>query len=273
MASPAARAALTRVVPSAFGRLSRRGARGRGALDGVDPRGVATSSSSGEKKKRVGGVAVRATTRLSWSSGARSFAAAAHVDDGELPPHPIQTQRVSKLMSQRGMASRREAEALIDRGDVIVNGGEVATRGMKVAIDATIDIAGDSDGGANALLAKKVTVVLNKPPGYVSNLPSRGEREASELITPRNAIYHHSTGGGVVGGGADADAATRRKLEDVCRDARALNVCGRLDKDSRGLLVLTTDGVLARAIVGGNEIPRCTRSSWTRSRRASSWPR
>ena len=38
--------------------------------------------------------------------------------------------------------------------------------------------------------------------------------------------------------------------------ARHLNVCGRLDKDSRGLLVLTQDGALAKAIIGGNEIPK-----------------
>lgn len=87
--------------------------------------------------------------------------------------------------------------------------------------------------------------MLNKPVGYVSNLPSRDEVEACDLITRVNA---HGSRHERSEAGESWDAAMR--------DAHRLNVCGRLDKDSRGLLILTEDGVLAKAIIGGNAVPK-----------------
>lgn len=149
-------------------------------------------------------------------------------------------QRVSKLLAWRGLCSRREAEELIARGAVTVD-GIVVSQGDKARPGARIEVSSDV---GREWLRGKVTVVLNKPVGFVSNLPSRGETEASTLITPRNADVRGDHRA------ADDDWAAAAKT------ARDLNVCGRLDKDSRGLLVLTQDGALAKAIIGGNEIPK-----------------
>ena len=149
-------------------------------------------------------------------------------------------QRVSKLLAWRGLCSRREAEELIARGAVTVD-GIVVSQGDKARPGARIEVSSDV---GREWLRGKVTVVLNKPVGFVSNLPSRGETEASTLITPRNADVRGDHRA------ADDDWAAAAKV------ARDLNVCGRLDKDSRGLLVLTQDGALAKAIIGGNEIPK-----------------
>ena len=164
-------------------------------------------------------------------------------------------QRVSKLMAWRGLCSRREAEELISRGVVTVEGA-VARQGDKALSDACIEIA---DAAGVRWLRAKVTVVLNKPIGWVSNLPGPGEREASELVTARNAASESDRLGVLdalrESASDDANGAHEAELRAELRGLK-LNVCGRLDKDSRGLLVLTQDGVLARAVIGGNEIPK-----------------
>lgn len=152
-------------------------------------------------------------------------------------------QRVAKLMAWRGLCSRREAETLIERCVVMVD-GELAKQGDKAFSDVVIELI---DLNGKNWLRSKITIVLNKPVGVVSNLPDRPEDvEASALITERNAV----------------DELSRAKFTEASELSKSenkkpqLNVCGRLDKDSRGLLVLTQDGVLAKAIIGGNEIPK-----------------
>ena len=184
-----------------------------------------------------------------------SFGEGAFPDDENEDAIP---QRVSKLMAWRGMCSRREAEELIDRGAVTVD-GVVARRGDKVSSNARIEL--DDTAGATRWLRSKVTLVLNKPAGFVSNLPGPGETEASALITPRNALRETDRlayWNGVDGRrGTETDRSGGPRTRDPLETGLLkLNVCGRLDKDSRGLVVLTQDGVLARAIIGGNEIPK-----------------
>ena len=162
-------------------------------------------------------------------------------------------QRVSKLMAWRGLCSRREAEELISRGVVTVEGA-VARQGDKALSDACIESA---DAAGVRWLRAKVTVVLNKPVGWVSNLPGPGEREASELVTARNAATPSDRRGVLDSLGEMRENASEAEAAAALRrGGLKLNVCGRLDKDSRGLLVLTQDGVLARAIIGGNEVPK-----------------
>lgn len=145
-------------------------------------------------------------------------------------------ERVAKLMAARGLCSRREAERLIDAGAVLVDGAAVVAQGAKAAPDADIRI---TDAGLR-LLGGRATVLLHKPLGIVSTQPEPGQTPAWRLVragTRRGAV----------------DAAVERS---VLADPQSLSVAGRLDRASRGLLVLTQDGTVARRIIGGNGVEK-----------------
>jgi len=72
--------------------------------------------------------------------------------------------RLSKLMSQRGLCSRREADKLIEKGWVLVDGQAVTTLGTKVSPTANVELSDK----AKAQQRERVTIMLNKPVGYVS---------------------------------------------------------------------------------------------------------
>lgn len=141
---------------------------------------------------------------------------------------------MSKILASRGVCSRREAERLIAAGHVRVDGVVVVGQGTRARWDAAIELT----PAGSAELAESVAVALHKPAGVVSAMAGSGQAEARELITAANAHGNPST------------AAVERALTA----ASALAVAGRLDRASRGLLVLTNDGVLARALIGGNSI-------------------
>jgi 23S rRNA pseudouridine2604 synthase len=145
-------------------------------------------------------------------------------------------QRVAKLMAARGLCSRREAERLIDAGCVVVNGEVVRQQGAKAADDARIEIT----GAGTTLLGGRATVMLNKPIGLVSAQPEPGQKPAWTLI--RAATQRGSV-----------DPELRDRL---VAEAEQLSVAGRLDRASRGLLVLTQDGTVARRIIGGNGVEK-----------------
>lgn len=134
--------------------------------------------------------------------------------------------RLSKLMAQRGLCSRREADRFIEQGLVLVDGKVVDRLGTRILPDQQIELK----TAARKAQAAQPTILLNKPVGYVSNLPEKGYRAAVELVTPE----HH------VG-------------EGKARLSRAgLAPAGRLDIDSQGLLVLTRDGRVARQLIGAD---------------------
>lgn len=135
--------------------------------------------------------------------------------------------RLSKLMAERGLCSRREADQLIEKGWVRVDGHVIHQLGSKV--DETCRIEIEKKG--QQVLKEKVTIIINKPVGFVSSQPEKNYRAAVELIVPQNQWEKD-----------------RRKLQP--RDTWGLAPAGRLDIDSRGLLILTQDGVLVRSIIG-----------------------
>ncbi|HEY2431068.1 MAG TPA: pseudouridine synthase [Vicinamibacterales bacterium] len=119
-------------------------------------------------------------------------------------------ERLQKILSQAGVASRRLSEELITQGRVQVNGVTVTALGTKA--DAGVDEI-KVDGRRIRAQARKRYILLHKPRGY---------------ITTRS------------------DPEGRRTVLDLLRGVREyIYPVGRLDYDSEGLLLLTNDGDLA----------------------------
>lgn len=140
-----------------------------------------------------------------------------------------QGERISKLMAARGLCSRREADAYIERGLVYVNGEKVTQLGTRCAPDAQIELA-DRARSQQAALA---TVLLHKPVGYVSGQAEDGYQPAVVLVKPDTQMV--------------GDAPRFRPAI-----LKGLAPAGRLDIDSTGLLVLTQDGRIARQLIGAD---------------------
>jgi len=136
--------------------------------------------------------------------------------------------RLSKVMAERGLCSRREADAIIERGWVFVDGRRVSELGTRIAPDAHIELAPE----ASRRQAAQVTILLHKPVGYVSGQPEPGFEPAVSLIGADNQY----------------DRAVAQRFHPS--QLRGLAPAGRLDIDSTGLLVLTQNGRIARQLIG-----------------------
>jgi 23S rRNA pseudouridine2604 synthase len=137
--------------------------------------------------------------------------------------------RLSKRMSELGLCSRREADDYIERGWVKVDGEVISELGSKVLPDQQIELA----PVAEEIQLRRVTILINKPIGFVSGQAEDGYEPAAVLVTPEN---HWE------------EDPTRRRFES--RIVRKLAPAGRLDIDSTGLLVLTQDGRIAKQLIG-----------------------
>lgn len=122
-------------------------------------------------------------------------------------------ERLQKILSARGVASRRKAEEMITAGRVFVNG-------VCASLGDTADPELDQitvDGDIIPSPQKKVYIMLHKPRGYVTTLSDeKGRRNAAELV---------------------ADCGMR------------VYPVGRLDMDSEGLLLFTNDGDFAQKMM------------------------
>ena len=122
--------------------------------------------------------------------------------------------RISKYFTDCGVMSRRAADAAVERGEVKVN-GVTAELGQKVD-PATDTVTWKGKKIVLPTTPAKLTVMLNKPRGYLTTLSDdKGRHTVAELV---------------------ADAGVR------------LYPVGRLDMDSDGLLLLTNDGDLANLL-------------------------
>lgn len=124
----------------------------------------------------------------------------------------MEEQRLQKVLSAHGVASRRQAEQMITEGRVRVN-GNTARLGDKVTEIDVIEV----DGAVLRRAPRPVYIMLHKPRGYVTTCKDeQGRRDVTELVK---------------------DCPER------------VYPVGRLDLNSEGLLLLTNDGALANRLM------------------------
>ncbi len=137
-------------------------------------------------------------------------------------------ERLQKILSGRGVASRRRAEELITAGMVTVNGAVAA---LGDSADPDVDeilVGGESLPGKT----EYVYILLNKPRGYVTTLSDeKGRDNAAQLV---------------------ADCGVR------------VYPVGRLDMDSEGLLLFTNDGDFANTLMHPKHEVKKTYDVWVR---------
>lgn len=135
-------------------------------------------------------------------------------------------ERLQKILSARGIASRRKAEEMIRSGSITVNG-------QTAELGDTADPEFDEIRVNGALLPKQggfVYLMLNKPRGYVTTLSDeKGRSDVSQLV---------------------ADCGVR------------VYPVGRLDMDSEGLLLLTNDGSFANNLMHPKQEVNKTYEVW-----------
>lgn len=141
--------------------------------------------------------------------------------------------RLSKLMSEQGLSSRREADDWIAEGWVRVDGEVVTELGTRVWPHQTITV----DQRARTEQSQRVTILLHKPIGYVSGQAEDGYDPAVVLVRPENRW-----------------AEDKAPWQLTRGHLHKLAPAGRLDIDSTGLLVLTQDGRIARQLIGEDAI-------------------
>lgn len=123
-------------------------------------------------------------------------------------------QRLDKILSEAGVASRKELKSLIRAGRVTVDGAVVRDEAKKFD-EAACTIAVD---GAAVEKYRKVLLMLHKPASYVTSTDDPRDRTVMELIPERYRKF-------------------------------GVTPVGRLDKETEGLLLLTNDGDLAHRIL------------------------
>ena len=96
--------------------------------------------------------------------------------------HAPGSLRLSKRMSELGIASRREADEWIAKGYVRVDDRVVSELGSRVMPEQRVTI----DAKAKFMQAQRVTVLVNKPVGFVSGQAEDGYEPALVLVTPAN---------------------------------------------------------------------------------------
>jgi len=142
--------------------------------------------------------------------------------------------RLSKVMAERGICSRREADEWIMNSWVMVDGVIIDTLGTRINPEAEIIIS----SYAHEVQAESVTIILHKPVGYVSGQAEDGYEPAIVLVHPDNEWLD------------DPNLNQHHAKEFQRRYLNGLAPAGRLDIDSTGMLVLTQDGRIARHLIG-----------------------
>ncbi|MBO5999232.1 MAG: rRNA pseudouridine synthase [Lachnospiraceae bacterium] len=135
-------------------------------------------------------------------------------DTREHDQNPVPDLRLNKYIASCGICSRREADRLIDDGQVTVN-GETAVQGMIVKAGDTVKVKGK----LISLPERKIVVAYYKPAGVTCTA---------------------------------GDPHAGKTLKDVFSYPVRLTYAGRLDQDSEGLLLMTNDGDLIDRMMRGS---------------------
>lgn len=136
-------------------------------------------------------------------------------------------ERLQKILSSRGVASRRGAEELIKAGRILVN-GRVAALGDQADPEKDEILL---DGKPLPSGSAPVYILLHKPRGYVTTLSDeKGRPTVAELVDCGTRVYP----------------------------------VGRLDMDSEGLLLLTNDGAFANRLMHPREEVNKTYEVWVK---------
>jgi len=145
----------------------------------------------------------------------------------------VEKVRLSKLMSEQGLCSRREADSYIERGWVLVDGKPVTELGTKIDPAQRITL----NRSAQALQQKSVTILLNKPIGYVSGQAEDNHKPAITLVNAGSRF-----------------PADKSPQQFHPMHLKGIAPAGRLDIDSQGLLVFTQDGRVAKQLIGEDSL-------------------
>lgn len=131
-----------------------------------------------------------------------------------MPEYP-HTMRLQRFLARAGVSSRRGSERLMSSGRVQVNGKVCKEMGQKVDCEHDVVVV---DGKRVMLSANPVYLILNKPAGYLTTMHDPYQRKCVASLVP---VHVHP----------------------------GLFPVGRLDKDTTGLLLFTTDGDMAQRLL------------------------
>ena len=135
--------------------------------------------------------------------------------------------RLQKFLARAGVASRRASENLMTAGRVTVNGDVVTELGAKV--DPLVDVVA-VDGAVVSLADAPVTIMLNKPEGVITTMKAQSDKPIVADLVPLDKYP-------------------------------GLYPIGRLDADTTGLLLFSTDGELGNKLLHpSNHVPKTYRA-------------
>lgn len=118
--------------------------------------------------------------------------------------------RINRYLFLEGHCSRREADRLIEKGHVRIN-GKVAVLGQKIDKGDNVEISNK----VKEIAGKRVYLAFNKPRGVVTHNPIQGQRSIDHILKYDKKVFP----------------------------------LGRLDKESHGLILLTNDGRITNALL------------------------
>jgi 23S rRNA pseudouridine2604 synthase len=138
--------------------------------------------------------------------------------------------RISKILSNKGICSRREADKYILEGNVLLDGEVVKELGTKGYMNQKVELRMEGKEKQESLL----TIIINKPIGYLCHSDDQNKyRVVNELLKKSNI--------------SKGDEYTRSL--NISYPIKGLAPAGRLDYESTGLLVLTQNGTIAKEII------------------------